>query len=79
VADLLDLKDLEQRVEAEIDGAAVKASTDGYYYNIEVVSESFVGLRPVARQQMVYKALAALIADGSMHAVNIKALAPQEV
>jgi len=79
VADELSLDDIQKSVEAAIGGAVVKVTTDGYYFNVEVVSDAFEGLRAVARQQMVYKALGAYIADGSMHAVNIKALAPDEV
>jgi acid stress-induced BolA-like protein IbaG/YrbA len=33
-------------------------------------------MRPVARQQRVYAPLANLIADGTLHAVNISALTP---
>ena len=79
MADMLDLQDVQKRIVESIEGAEVKVTSDGYYYNVEVVSEKFTDLRAVARQQMVYQALAAYIADGSMHAVNIKALAPQEV
>jgi acid stress-induced BolA-like protein IbaG/YrbA len=41
-----------------------------------VISADFVGMRPVARQQRVYAPLANLIADGTLHAVNISALTP---
>ena len=79
MADALSPELVQQRVESAIKGARVEVSTDGYYYNIEVVSEAFAGKRAVARQQMVYRALSDFIADGSMHAVNIKALAPDEL
>ena len=79
MADVLSSELVQQRVESAIENARVKVSTDGYYYNIEVVSDAFAGKRAVARQQMVYRALSDLIAEGSMHAVNIKALAPDEV
>ena len=36
------------------------------------------GLRPVRRQQLVYAAVNDLIRDGSLHAINIKALTPAE-
>ena len=35
-------------------------------------------VRPVRRQQLVYAAVNELIRDGSVHAVNIKALTPDE-
>lgn len=79
MASELSLDEIQKSVESAIDGAKVEVTTDGYYYNVAVVSEAFEGLRAVARQQLVYKALGGYIADGSMHAVNIKALAPDEV
>ena len=75
---MLDISDLEARVRNSIDGAEVTVDTDGYYYNFSVVSNLFDGLNQVKRQQMVYAALNDLIADGSLHAVNIKTQTPAE-
>jgi acid stress-induced BolA-like protein IbaG/YrbA len=49
---------------------------DGGHVNITVISADFEGLRPVACQQRVYAPLASLIADGTLHAVNITARTP---
>jgi acid stress-induced BolA-like protein IbaG/YrbA len=38
----------------------------------------FEGLRPVKKQQLVYAALSDRIADGSIHAVNIRTFTPAE-
>lgn len=74
----MDLKDLEQRVLNHIEGAEVNVETDGYYVTVNVVSEQFEGMRAVKRQQTVYGAFNDLIADGSLHAVNINAKTPSE-
>jgi len=74
----LDLNDLEKRVLNHIEGAEVTVETDGYYVTVNVVSELFEGMRPVKRQQTVYGAFNDLIADGSLHAVNINAKTPSE-
>ena len=74
----LELSELEQRVRARIDGCDVSVETDGYYYTANVISDQFEGLRPVKRQQIVYAAFTDLIADGSLHAININAKAPSE-
>ena len=76
---MLDITDLENRVRNAIEGADVSVDTDGYYYNFSVVSDSFEGKNQVKRQQMVYAALNDLIADGSLHAVNIKTQTPSEL
>lgn len=70
--------DLKQRVEAAIPGAQIEVTTDGYYYTVIAVSEAFEGKRAVQRQQMVYAGLNDLIADGSLHAVNIETHTPEE-
>lgn len=74
----MDLNDLEKRVLNHIEGAEVTVETDGYYVTVNVVSELFEGMRPVKRQQTVYGAFNDLIADGSLHAVNINAKTPSE-
>ncbi|MER2493308.1 BolA family protein [Catenovulum sediminis] len=51
---------------------------DNYYLNITIVSALFEGMRPVKRQQMVYQPLNAMIADGTIHAVKIKAFTADE-
>ncbi len=71
-------EELKQRVEAVIEGAQVEVTTDGYYFNVMAVSERFAGKRPVQRQQMVYAGFVELIADGSLHAVNIQTFTPEE-
>ncbi|WP_017444279.1 BolA family protein [Gayadomonas joobiniege] len=51
---------------------------DNYYLNITIVSPLFEGLRSVKRQQMVYQPLNDMIADGTVHAVKIKAFTDAE-
>ena len=56
--------------------AQITVALDGGHVDITVVSADFEGLRPVARQQRVYQPLSALIADGTLHAVQISARTP---
>ena len=56
--------------------AQVSVSLNGGHVDITVISAEFAGMRPVARQQRVYAPLANLIADGTLHAVNISAVTP---
>ncbi len=51
---------------------------EGSNYDIVAVGDVFDGLRPVRKQQLVYGALAEEIAGGAIHAVNIRALTPEE-
>lgn len=74
----MNLEELKKRVESGIEDAVVEVTTDGYSYHFRAVSPAFEGLRPVARQQLVYAGLNDLIADGSLHALTIEALTPDE-
>ena len=68
--------ELTQLLSEAFPGAQVSVALEGGYVDITVVSAEFEGLRPVARQQRVYAPLSGLIADGTLHAVNISAQTP---
>ena len=53
-------------------------SGDGSHFQVIVVSESFAGLRPVKRQQMIYQHLNEHIASGELHAISIKTYTQDE-
>lgn len=50
----------------------VQVSGDGYHYELTIVSDAFLGLSRVARQQWVYARLNEYIVSGRLHAVNMK-------
>jgi len=47
------------------------------HFNVVIESQAFAGAPKVARQRMVYRALAEELA-GPLHALSVKALAPGE-
>jgi len=47
------------------------------HFNVTIEAEAFAGQPKVARQRMVYRALAEELA-GPVHALSVKALAPGE-
>ncbi len=51
---------------------------EGANYDITAIGEVFDGLRAVKRQQLVYGALSAEIAEGGIHAVNIRTFTPEQ-
>ncbi len=75
----MEANEVRELVAAALPGATVDVELVGGHYNLTVVSETFDGVRSVARQQRVYAPLAAAIAAGTIHAVNIRALTPAEV
>jgi len=68
--------ELTQLLSEAFPGAQVLVALEGGHVDITVISPEFEGLRPIARQQRVYAPLAGLIADGTLHAVNISAQTP---
>lgn len=70
--------DVKELLLAELTGCDITVESDGSHFNILVVGDLFEGLRPVQRQQKVYAVLQAQIAEGSIHAVNMKTFTPNE-
>ena len=74
----MDPSDIKQLIEAGLDGAIVKVeSDDNTHYGALVVATEFDGKRLLARHQMVYQCLGALVGN-EIHALSITALTPDE-
>ena len=74
----MDAATVRALVQAELQGCQVEVQGEGANYDITVIGDVFEGLRPVKKQQMVYAALGEQIADGSIHAVNMRTYTPEE-
>ncbi|BFM10797.1 BolA family transcriptional regulator [Simiduia litorea] len=70
--------EIKALLEANIAGSQVEVSSDGSHVTVKVISAVFEGLRPVQKQQLVYKILADQIASGAIHAVHMQTLTPAE-
>lgn len=51
---------------------------EGSHYQVIAVGDIFAGASRVKKQQMIYAPLSAQIADGSIHALTIKAFTPAQ-
>jgi acid stress-induced BolA-like protein IbaG/YrbA len=65
-------------LEAHLADCEFHVQGEGSHYDITAIGPVFDGLRPVKKQQLVYAALSDQIADGSIHAVNIRTYTPAE-
>jgi acid stress-induced BolA-like protein IbaG/YrbA len=74
----MEANDVKALVAAAFPTGTVEVELSMGHYTVTVVSDEFGGMRPVARQQKVYAPLADVIAAGTIHAVNIRALTPAE-
>ena len=74
----MDPSEISPLIEAGFDNAIVKvASPDNTHFEALVVAAEFEGLRPLARHQLIYKSLGALVGN-EIHALSITALTPAE-
>jgi acid stress-induced BolA-like protein IbaG/YrbA len=66
-------------IRAGLPGATVRVeSDDNTHFASQVVAPQFAGLKPIARHQLIYKALGSLMGR-EIHALSIDALTPDEM
>ncbi|HEV2285934.1 MAG TPA: BolA/IbaG family iron-sulfur metabolism protein [Steroidobacteraceae bacterium] len=71
-------EEVAQLIRAGLPGAEVEVrSDDQTHFAARVVAKEFAGLRPLARHQLVYRTLGALMGR-AIHALSIEALTPEE-
>ncbi len=75
---MIENDEIKSLLEKQPDIQFAKVEGDGYHYQITVVSPSFQNLSIVKRQQKIYALLTEWIAEGSLHAVSMKTLTPEE-
>lgn len=76
--DTLSSSNIEQMVQQGIPDAKVLVEGEGCDLVIVVVSEQFVDLPLVKKQQLVMATLTEPLASGKLHAVSVKAYTPDE-
>ncbi len=74
----MNAEQVAQLIRAGLPGADVQvASDDNTHFAARIISAQFAGKRSLARHQLVYRALGALM-GGEIHALSIEALTPEE-
>lgn len=56
----------------------VQVQGEGAKFTVTVVSDRFEGMRPVAKQQLIYGPLNPHIASGAIHAVTMRTFTREE-
>ncbi len=70
---------IEQLIKAGLpDADAYVEGDDGTHFSALVVSTNFVGKTRIQRQQMVYDTVREYLADGSLHALSLRTMTPDE-
>ncbi|MEW5248097.1 BolA family protein [Microbulbifer sp. 2201CG32-9] len=70
--------EIKALVEGHIPESHADVAFEGSHLVVTVVSSAFAGLSRVKKQQLVYAALGDKIADGTLHAVQMQTLTPEE-
>lgn len=74
----MDPVEISGLIEAGFDDATVKVfSADNTHFEAFVIAEEFAGKRLLARHQLVYQCLGALVGN-EIHALSIRAMTPDE-
>lgn len=71
-------EEIKKLLATAIESESIDVKVEGSHVSVVVVSQAFEGLNPVKKQQMVYAVLNQQIADGSIHAVNMKTYTPAQ-
>ncbi|MEI6335339.1 MAG: Grx4 family monothiol glutaredoxin [Methylococcaceae bacterium] len=74
----LSIREIEQLVQQGMPDAIVLVDGEGCDLLISVVSEQFIDLALVKKQQLVMATLKEPLASGKLHAVSVKAYTPDE-
>ncbi|MBL4826664.1 MAG: BolA/IbaG family iron-sulfur metabolism protein [Spongiibacteraceae bacterium] len=64
--------DVKKILQSHLPECEFTVSGDGNHFDITAIGDVFDGLNAVKRQQLLYGGLSQQIADGSVHAVNMK-------
>lgn len=72
-------KEIQQLIETHLtDCTAIVEGEDGVHFTATIISPDFAGKNRIEKQKMIYAALGDRIQNGTIHALSIKALTPEE-
>jgi len=74
----MNAQQLQDIIAAGLDCTHLTVDGDGRHWSAVVVSESFAGLRPIARHQRVYATLGQKMHTDEVHALSMKTFTPAE-
>ena len=74
----MNVEEIQQLLVAALSDCEIRLEGEGNHLSVTVIGEIFAGKRPVQRQQQVYAILKEHIAEGTIHAVNMKLYTPSE-
>lgn len=74
----METNQIQQLLESALELDEVHVTGEGSHFNIIAVGQVFDGMSRVKKQQFIYAPLSEKIADGTLHAISIKAFTPEQ-
>ena len=74
----MNAEQLQAIIAAGLDCTHLTVEGDGRHWSAVVVSETFAGMRPIARHQRVYATLGQKMHTDEVHALSMKTYTPAE-
>jgi acid stress-induced BolA-like protein IbaG/YrbA len=74
----MDIQAIKALLVENFPGGHIEAEAEGSHLSLVVVSDIFSGLSRLKKQQKVLAVLNEKISSGEVHAVNVKALTPDQ-
>ncbi|TVP57374.1 MAG: BolA family transcriptional regulator [Halomonadaceae bacterium] len=74
----MDAEMVRERLASALTDCDIQVENDGNHFLVVAIGERFAGMSRVKKQQLIYGYLEDALADGSIHALTIKAFTPAE-
>lgn len=71
-------EEIKRLIEAGLADTEAYVEGDGAHFNALVISPAFAGKSRLQKQQLVYDTVKKQLLDGTLHALSIKTLTPEE-
>ncbi|GAA3570271.1 MULTISPECIES: BolA family protein [Marinobacter] len=74
----MEAREVAELVKQALPDCEIDVQSEGNHYLVVAVGDRFEGLSPVKKQQLIYGALEQQLAEGTIHALTIKAFTPAQ-
>ena len=74
----MQISEIEELLHSALTLEELKVSGEGASFQVVAVGDMFDGVSRLKKQQIIYAPLKDKIADGSIHAITIKAFTPEQ-
>lgn len=71
-------EEIKQLIEASMKETRAYVEGDGAHFTALVISPAFAGKSRIQKQQLVYDTVRKQLMDGTLHALSLKTLTPEE-